>query len=109
MICERSYAQLQVVFDEYGKARGRDIEDVILEDYPEETSSIYVGILNALRDPPYFFAKCLHDALPEGDVDNRKLIRIVVTRCETDMGDIKNIFEEEYETSLADAISVRIP
>lgn len=36
--------------------------------------------------------------------DDRQLIRIVVTRCEIDMGEIKEAFERLFNESLKDCI-----
>lgn len=38
--------------------------------------------------------------------DDSRLIRLVVTRSEVDMGEIKEAFKEEYNESLEDFISV---
>lgn len=38
--------------------------------------------------------------------DDSRLIRLVVTRCEVDMGEIKNVFVRQYGESLEDFISV---
>lgn len=40
--------------------------------------------------------------------DDDRLIRLVVTRCEIDMGEIKEIFRQRYNESLEDFISVSI-
>lgn len=38
--------------------------------------------------------------------DDNRLIRLIVTRCEVDMGEIKNVFLQQYGESLEDFISV---
>lgn len=38
--------------------------------------------------------------------DDSRLIRLVVTRSEVDMGEIKNVFVHQYGESLEDFISV---
>lgn len=40
--------------------------------------------------------------------DDRRLIRLVVTRCEVDMGEIKTVFLQQHGESLEDCISVSI-
>lgn len=41
--------------------------------------------------------------------DDSRLIRLIVTRCEVDMGEIKSVFLQQYGESLEDFISVSIP
>lgn len=38
--------------------------------------------------------------------DDKKLIRLVVTRCEVDMEDIKRAYQSKYGESLKEAIKV---
>ena len=53
-----------------------------------------------------YLAKRLHKAISGAGTRDRCLIRIVVTRCDIDLADIKREYEKLYGKSLAADISV---
>jgi hypothetical protein len=55
-----------------------------------------------------FFADQLYKSMKGLGTDDSRLIRLVVTRCEVDMGEIKIEFVHRYGKSLEDFISVSI-
>lgn len=53
-----------------------------------------------------FFAERLHKSMAGMGTTDHQLIRIIVTRCEVDMEDIKEAFEAKYGKSLQSWIEV---
>ena len=62
--------------------------------------------MKSVRSKAAFFAERLHDSMAGMGTKDKALIRIMVTRCEVDMVDIKNAFQAKYGKTLESFISV---
>lgn len=59
-----------------------------------------------MENRPGYFADRLYQSMKGMGTDDRALIRLVVSRCEVDMGDIKQAFVTKYGKTLDSFISV---
>lgn len=64
--------------------------------------------MKSVRDKSTYFAKRLHESMAGFGTNDKALIRIIATRCEIDMVDVKNAYMSMYGKSLEADISVRI-
>lgn len=62
--------------------------------------------MECVQSPPAFFAECLYHAMKGMGTDDGTLIRIIVSRSEIDLGDIKKEFERKYDRTLLSAVKV---
>lgn len=69
---------------------------------------VFIYAVKSVRDKSSYFAKRLHESMAGFGTNDRGLIRIVSTRCEIDMVEIKNAYLSMYGKSLEADIAVRI-
>ncbi|RZC41964.1 Annexin domain containing protein, partial [Asbolus verrucosus] len=106
ILCQRNYAQLQLVFQEYQRLTGHDIEKAIKNEFSGDIQEGLLAVVRSIKNQPSFFAKRLNKSMKGLGTFDRDLIRLVVTRSEIDMGDIKREYATKFGESLADAIKV---
>lgn len=106
ILCQRNYNQLRLIFDEYKRITGHDIEHAIKNEFSGDSEEALLAIIRSVRNQAAFFAKKLNESMKGLGTIDRQLIRIVVTRSEIDMGEIKQQYAAKYGETLAAAIKV---
>lgn len=106
ILCQRNYAQLRLVFDEYQRLTGHDIEKAVKHEFSGDIEDGLLAVIRSIKNQSAFFARRLHKSMKGMGTNDRDLIRLIVTRCELDMGEIKREYGAKYGESLADAIKV---
>ncbi|XP_074647782.1 annexin-B12-like [Tubulanus polymorphus] len=96
----RDYYTLRVIWDEYVKISQRDI----LNSIDRETSGDFRSGLRAIamniKNRPMYFAERLVKAMKGLGTDDKTLIRIIISRSEIDMVQIKQCFLEITKQTL---------
>ncbi|XP_047504842.1 annexin B9-like isoform X2 [Pieris napi] len=100
VLCSRSFPQLAAIFQEYQFLTGHDIDDAIKAEFSGDLEKALRAIVKVVRNKPLFFAEGLHKSMKGLGTNDRQLIRIMVTRCEVDLGDIAEMFQAKYGESL---------
>ncbi|CAH1988858.1 unnamed protein product [Acanthoscelides obtectus] len=102
ILCQRNYAQLQLIFQEYQRLIGHDIEEAIKNEFSGDCEEGFLAVIRSIKNQPLFFARRLHKSMKGMGTNDQQLVRIVVTRCEVDMVQIKQEYQAKYESSLED-------
>ncbi|XP_052776736.1 annexin A13-like [Mya arenaria] len=100
IFCLRSYRQLKADFDAYHISYGKEIEDVIRAETSGDLMEGYLAIVRIAKNPPAYFAELLYKSMKGVGTKDSTLIRVVVTRSEVDMVQIKHAFQRLYGKSL---------
>uniref|UniRef100_A0A672U3B0 Annexin n=1 Tax=Strigops habroptila TaxID=2489341 RepID=A0A672U3B0_STRHB len=103
----RSKQHLRLVFDEYLKISGKPIERSIRGELSGDFEKLMLAVVKCIRSTAEYFAERLYKAMKGLGTRDNTLIRIMVSRSEIDMLDIREVFRTKYEKSLYNMIKLR--
>jgi len=93
----RNYAQLRETFDQYEGIAERSIEEAIDSECSGTLQDGFKAIIAYARCPLAYYAGRLHWSMDGAGTDDDTLIRIIISRSELDLEDIKEVFYHKYE------------
>ncbi|XP_004530425.1 annexin B10-like [Ceratitis capitata] len=99
-----SFAQLRLIFDEYKQLSGQTIEQAIKHEMSGALHDAMIAIIECVQSPAAFFANRLYHAMQGMGTNDDAVIRIIVSRSEIDLGNIKDEFERIYNRTLYSAV-----
>lgn len=100
VLCSQSHAQLRATFDEYQRIAHRSIQQSISR---EMSGDLFLGmstVVNVAINHHKYFAERLYRAMKGAGTHDDTLIRVIVSRCEIDLVQIKQEFQRLYGQSL---------
>ncbi|CAH1962058.1 unnamed protein product [Acanthoscelides obtectus] len=100
VLITRSYQQLRATFAEYERLTGKDIEESIKKEFSGDIQKGLLGIVKCVKSKVGYFAERLHEAMAGLGTNDKTLIRIIVSRSEIDLADIKQAFQDKYGKAL---------
>lgn len=106
MLCQRNLSQLKLIFEEYQKLTGHEFEQAIKNEFSGTTKDILLALVHCIRNKVDYLAARLHESMEGIGTDDKVLIRIIVSRSEIDLGDIKEAFQNKYGKTLAEFVQV---
>nr|XP_020450770.1 annexin A6 isoform X2 [Monopterus albus] len=104
ILCTRSYPHLRRVFQEFVRYTNKDIEQVIRKEMSGDVKNAFYAIVRSVKNKPSYLADRLYKAMKGLGTDDRALIRIMVSRSEIDLFNIRKEFKEAYDASLHEFI-----
>jgi len=100
----RSFPQLRATFKLYKKKTGQDMAEVIEKEMSDNLQMAFLTLVRYIQDPITFFAEVLYRSMKGMGTDDTTLIRTVLSRCEIDLGAIKERFEKLHQKTLDKSI-----
>uniref|UniRef100_A0A7M4FUN4 Annexin n=2 Tax=Crocodylus porosus TaxID=8502 RepID=A0A7M4FUN4_CROPO len=104
ILTTRSYPHLRRVFQKYTKYSKHDMNKVLDLELKGDIENCLTAIVKCATSKPAFFAEKLHLAMKGCGTRHKQLIRIMVSRSEIDMNEIKGYYKKLYGVSLCQAI-----
>lgn len=106
ILCTRSYHHLKRVFQEFVRYTNKDIEQHIKKEMSGDVKQVMYAIVRSVKNQPSYLGDRLYKAMKGLGTDDRALIRIMVSRCEIDLFNIRKEFKETHDASLHEFIQV---
>ncbi|CAL4061121.1 unnamed protein product [Meganyctiphanes norvegica] len=104
ILCNESWQTLRAVFADCDKQMGKPFADSIKKELSGDLKMGMKAIYNVVQNKHTYFAKELHSAMAGLGTRDRQLIRLVVSRSEIDLGNIKqeysNLFKKGLEADI---------
>jgi len=101
----RSAEHLRKVFDAYMKLSGFEMEESIKRETSGHLEDLLLAVVKCARSVPAYFAETLYYAMKGAGTDDQTLIRVMVSRSEVDMLDIRTEFRRMFACSLHSMIA----
>uniref|UniRef100_A0A8C5JYZ2 Annexin n=1 Tax=Jaculus jaculus TaxID=51337 RepID=A0A8C5JYZ2_JACJA len=101
----RSFPQLKATMEAYSRMANRDLLSSVCREFSGSVESGLKTILQCAQNRPAFFAERLYYSMKGAGTDDSTLVRIVVTRSEIDLVQIKQVFTQMYQKTLATMIA----
>ncbi|KHJ79533.1 Annexin, partial [Oesophagostomum dentatum] len=104
ILASQNFSQLRLVFNEYEQITKHSIEKAIEAEFSDDAKDALLALIAVIRNRPAYFAKLLYDSMKGSGTRDKDLIRLVVTRSECDMVDVRAAFETMFKKTLVSAI-----
>ncbi|CAK8579785.1 unnamed protein product [Lathyrus sativus] len=104
IISERSAAQLATINQFYRSKYGHSLKKAIKKQTSGSFGRALLTIVQCAENPAKYFAKVLRRGMKGLGRDDKRLTRVIVTRCEIDLHYIKAEYLYKYKKTLNDAV-----
>uniref|UniRef100_A0A8C4WXL6 Annexin n=2 Tax=Eptatretus burgeri TaxID=7764 RepID=A0A8C4WXL6_EPTBU len=101
VLARRNHMQLRATFRAYKIMHDSDIEDVIQSETSGHLCDAYLTIVRCAKDCQGYFAERIYRSMKGVGTDDATLIRTIISRCQIDLGTIREKFNETYDSVLA--------
>nr|AWD75466.1 annexin A4 [Callistoctopus minor] len=104
IFCTRSFYHLKYVCESYTDISGHDIEEAVKSETSGDLKSAYLDIIRMSRSMPGYFAYRLNKSMKGLGTKDLNLIRLLISRSEIDMVQVREEYEKMFDETLDIAI-----
>nr|XP_060479099.1 annexin A9 [Panthera onca] len=97
---QRNPEHLVRVFDQYQRCSGHELEKTIQNIFHGDDQAALLSLVSVIKNTPLYFADKLHQALQDMGPNYQVLMRILISRSETDLLSIRAEFKKKFGKSL---------
>lgn len=105
ILTTRSKTQLVATFNRYRDEHGISISKKLLDHASDDFQKVLHTAIRCINDHKKYYEKVLRNAIKKFGTDEDGLNRVVVTRSEKDLKDIKELYYKRNSVHLEDAVS----
>lgn len=109
VLCRKSFAQIKLIAREYKKLTRSSLEQSVKRNFSDNLKDALLAIIRTSNNRSEYHARRLNKAINNYVTESRSLSRLIVTRSEIDLIDIKEefnrIFRKPLKTCLKNEIS----
>lgn len=104
ILTTRSKAQLKASFNRYRDEHGKSITKKLLYDPANVLQKALRTAIRCIDDPKKYYEKVLRDAIKRTGSDEDDLTRVIVSRAEKDLRELKELYHKRNSVALDDAV-----
>ncbi|XP_065146376.1 annexin A3-like [Paramisgurnus dabryanus] len=104
ILCNRSVSQLRQTLVEYKTLSGKTLQESIESEMSGKLEEILVAIVKCVKSVPAYLAERLNKSMKGAGTTESTLTRIIVSRSEIDLQDIKAEYKKLFGCTLQSAI-----
>ena len=93
---KRSAAEIAMINDFYTKSRGKGLLKAIDKEFSGDIKKLLQTVVGGLLDPAGYFATRIREAVKGLGTNDSKLVRVIVSRSEVDLGAIKQAYQRIF-------------
>nr|XP_055168088.1 annexin A9 isoform X3 [Nyctereutes procyonoides]XP_055168089.1 annexin A9 isoform X3 [Nyctereutes procyonoides]XP_055168090.1 annexin A9 isoform X3 [Nyctereutes procyonoides]XP_055168091.1 annexin A9 isoform X3 [Nyctereutes procyonoides] len=97
---QRNLEHLIRVFDQYQRCTGHELEKTVQNRFHGDARAALLSLASVIKNTPLYFADKLHQALQDIKPNYQVLMRILISRSETDLLSIRAEFKKKFGKSL---------
>jgi len=105
ILVTRSWPYLRQLIHDYHATTGQSLEAAVKAEFSANAEKGLLAILQCAQSRPNYLAERIHNAISGAGTKDRALIRLVVSRCDVDMGNIKRAYQLKYGRTVEADIS----